>query len=332
MIRNERRVSQEEVADVLRTWPIGKVMEVSADALGTINQTWLITAETGRFALRLSCHEDTAKLQRELDLIARVAGSGIPVVVPVRTPSGEAFLHQDGLWTLSPFAPGTQADREVMTLAQDRGMGRYLAKLLDALEGCPLELAKRRSLRLDVDNTLAKMARYEKLIGEYENASEQEVYALDRLKGRRKWIEAHADATLDGLKRLPEQVIHGDYQEKNVFFDERGDVSALIDWENAWVAPREWELLRTLNFVMFFEVERGRAFIEGYLEGAVLDIDALDQAAWAYGVDRTHQLYLYEDIYDRGNDRARQFLRPGPFQPIYDRWIPLRDALIQIIP
>ena len=324
---SEDIVSKEEVVEILAFWPIGRVRDVSFDELGTINQTWIVTADQGRFAVRLSRHQDPSKLQRECDLIAFAASRGVPAVQPLESRTGGLFVEANGLWMLSPFAPGIQSDRSEMTLEQDRGMGRCLAGLLDALKNCPLDLGRRRRLKLDVEGTFAKMDRYEKLIQGYTHPSEQEGYALERLAGRRKWIEDHANETLDGLKRLPEQVIHGDYQENNVFFDDAGDVVALIDWENASIAQREWEILRTLNFVMFFEVERGLTFIKGYMEAAELDVEALDGAAWAYGVERTHQLYLFEDIYDRGDERARRFLRPGPFQPVYERWEPLRDAL-----
>ena len=175
--------------------------------------------------------------------------------------------------------------------------------------------------------TLSEITRYEALIQAFPNPEDSESYALGRLNGRREWIEKHAEETTDGLTALKHQVIHGDYQEKNVFFDERGEVVALIDWDNAWTAPPEWEIIRTLNFVMEFDPDRGRTFAEGYREFRDLDLEALDRAAWAYAVSRSHSLWLYEDIYVRGNERARRFLRPGPFKPVYDRWIPVRDVL-----
>lgn len=324
----ERSVSPEEVIGVLSEWPVGKVSEVSFDALGTINQTWLVTAETGRYAIRLSGHDDVSKLQRECDLLEHVASKGIPAMQPVRTVEGRPFVERDGgLWMLSPFAPGFQTDRKVMTPAQDRGTGRYLALLFDALADCPHDLAKRRSLGVDVAHTLAEIGRIEQLIRAFPNAGEYESHALGRLEARRKWIEAHADETISGLMDLPVQVIHGDYQERNLFFDDKDCVVALVDWDNAWIAPREWEIVRTLNFVMLFDPARGRTFVEGFLERADLDIDALDRAAWAYSVNRAHDLFLYKEIYDRGNERTRQFLRPGKFTPPYENWVPVRDAL-----
>lgn len=322
------QIARTEIVDVLAQWDVGKPLKVTDDALGTINRTWLVTTDRGRYALRLSGNEDTAALQRECDLVSRVAALGIPAVEPLQTTDGQAYVDVDGrLWTLSPFAPGSQTDRSEMSLEQDRGMGRCLGQLLEVLKSCPPDLVKRKQLGVDVGHTLAEIERYEQLIARYSEASEAEQYALDRLAGRRVWIEAHADEKTDGLTRLAVQPIHGDFQEKNVFFDDRGDVVAIIDWDNARLAPREWEIIRTLNFVMNFDPVRCVVFAEGYREHAALDLPKLDRAAWAYGVKRTHDLFLFQEIYDRGNDRARRFLNPGPFVPVYDRWVPARDAL-----
>ena len=321
-------IGSESVQEVLCEWGIGRVEEISIDPLGTINQTWLVTAESGRYAIRLSSHQDAARLQRECDLLDFVAGKGFPAVEPVGTSGDEPFvLHEEGLWVLLPFAPGSQTNREMMSPEQDRGMGRCLAQLFAALVDCPEHLGRNRSLEIDVDQTLSEMERMERLIRAVPNPTEYEGYALDRLGGRRRWIEKHANETTLGLTRLPHQVIHGDYQEKNVFFNDAGDVIALIDWDNAWIAPREWEIIRSLNFVMFFDPARGKTVVEGYLEEATLDLEVLDLAAQAYGVSRTHSLWLFEEIYEQGNERARRFLRPGPFVPVYERWEPLRDIL-----
>ena len=330
-MRKERRVSQEEVADVLRAWAIGDVAEVSTDSLGTINQTWLVTAARGRYALRLSSHVDTDKLQREFDLMAYAVDKRIPAIQPVPASQGTPFLEREGLWTLSPFAPGAQVDRQEMLPKHDRGMGRGLAILLEALADCPHELAKTRHLSVDTERTLCEIDRFLELVRAYSNSSELEEHALMRLTARKKWIESHADDTPDGLADLPSQVIHGDYQDRNVFFDEAGDIVGLIDWDNAWVAPREWEIIRALNFVMFFDPERGRTFVEGYIERSDLNLDALDRAAQGYSIKRSHDLFLYEEIYERGNERSRQFLRPGGFSPPYQQWEPLRDTLKEIL-
>ena len=42
---------------------------------------------------------------------------------------------------------------------------------------------------------------------------------------------------------------------------------------------------------------------------------------------RAYDLWLFEEIYDTGNDRARKLLKPGGFIPIECEWKRLRPQL-----
>lgn len=57
---------------------------------------------------------------------------------------------------------------------------------------------------------------------------------------------------MEDLSSLEQQVIHGDYQEINLFFED-GKVSAVIDWDQSYVAPRASEVVQTLHYVCKLE-------------------------------------------------------------------------------
>jgi Ser/Thr protein kinase RdoA (MazF antagonist) len=128
------------------------------------------------------------------------------------------------------------------------------------------------------------------------------------------------------MSGLGQQVIHGDYQETNLFFQD-GRVAAIIDWDQTYVASREWEIARTLDLVCQFELEESRAFLAGYRAHAPLDLAALDLAATAYGLMRAHDLWLYRVTYFEGDPRKRKFVSHGGFVPLVDRWAALNEKL-----
>ncbi len=68
------------------------------------------------------------------------------------------------------------------------------------------------------------------------------------------------------------------------------------------------------------------AFLAAYRAVLPLADAALDLAAAYYGWARAHDLWLYEAIYSDGNDRLRQFIEPGGFVPLADRWEGMRRA------
>ncbi len=67
-------------------------------------------------------------------------------------------------------------------------------------------------------------------------------------RGRREWILGAGSAQPANLTALDQQLIHGDYQDTNLFF-EHGQVSAIIDWDQTYLAAREWEVVRTMHLV-----------------------------------------------------------------------------------
>jgi Ser/Thr protein kinase RdoA (MazF antagonist) len=60
---------------------------------------------------------------------------------------------------------------------------------------------------------------------------------LRRLLERRDWLRSSSAPRLPDLSHLGCQVLHGDYQDANLFF--RGhEVSAIIDWDQSYATPR----------------------------------------------------------------------------------------------
>jgi len=119
---------------------------------------------------------------------------------------------------------------------------------------------------------------------------------------------------------------HGDYQETNLFFvNDR--VADVIDWDKAEPCWPVAEIVRCLDLSLRLKPDLCVAMVRGYRSVKNLSLDDLDLAAANYGYDRVHSHWLYEQIYEAGNDRLRTFLEPGPFVPFTDRWEPLRSIL-----
>jgi Ser/Thr protein kinase RdoA (MazF antagonist) len=313
--------------DVLDAWHIGAVHVASIPDSGTINRTLMIEAARGSYALREYRHSNLGPIEREHAIIVHACAQGLPAVCPIRLPSGETILERAGrFYALFPRAPGFQFDREKLTAREIVAMGRFLARVHRALRECPPDRVAQRAFAIDRSATLAGITRIEAAIQAQQTLDEVDRYALRRLAGRRAWIEQASVDELPDMRALDQQVIHGDYQETNLFFQD-GQVVAIIDWDQTYAAARAWEAVRTLDLVFGFEVKPCRTFIASYRERLALDIAELDLAATCYSLMRAHDLWLYEAIYLEGNQRARRFIFPGDFVPLIDRWARLRKTL-----
>jgi len=234
--------------------------------------------------------------------------------------------HNGGFYALFPRAVGQQLERVALTSVEIAAMGTFLGRVHNALHDFPSKHVQARSLAVDRSLSVANIEQLIALLRGRPRSTEPDHACQRRLEEQLAWIEQTASLEAPSLDSLQAQVIHGDYQQTNLFF-EHGHVSGIIDWDQAYVAPRAWELVRTMHLVWDLVPMPCATFLAAYRAGTRLDDAELELAAGAYGCMRDHDTWLYEALYLEGNQRVRQFIPSGRFVPFASRWAALRQAL-----
>lgn len=291
-----------------------------------MNDVRVITTATGRYVLRIYRHGDTERIEREHAVVRWLSERGFPAVVPISKPDGGTYhLDAGRLVTLLPYAEGVQVVRSELGSAEISIMGCCLGELHGIMRHCPIKGIPIAQFALDRDETLAKIERFLGQIEAIKEKSETDKNALRRLATRRDWLLSRGCDEVE-IDPRDAQPLHGDYQESNVFFA-RGQISAVIDWDKIYKAPAAWEVIRALDIMLHFSADTSRVFLDGYRQRHALSTDELDRAARLYGLMRAYDLWLFREIYDRGNERVRQFVYPGEFVPIEEQWLALRPRI-----
>lgn len=310
---------------VFAAWGLGAIEAAERTASGTINETTRVTVASGDYFLRAYRRPELAP--GEHAVIAHVRARGVPAVAPLPLAGGRTWLDREGVrYALFPQAAGRQLARQELDARAIAAMGEALARVHHALRDYPRHAARRRPIRLDRDAALAGIARLEAAIRQRPGDDPLDPIALRRLATRRDWLERQPPPTGADEQLPQEQIVHGDYQDTNLFFDSTG-VTAIIDWDNHYVASRAWEVARVLDLVCSFAAGPCRSFLGGYREALPLDAGALDRAMASYGLMRAYDLWLYNEYYLEGNARVGQFIHPGDFVPHAARWAAVRPAL-----
>jgi Ser/Thr protein kinase RdoA (MazF antagonist) len=308
-----------ECEQLLAAWGVGPLLRATEPASGSINATLLVQTPRGAYALRASLGAEPAAIAREHAVIAYAANRGVPAVAPLPLPDGNTMLEQGGShYALFPLARGAQRQREELTQSDAAAMGRCLAELHTALADAPAHLVRVRSFAIDRNSALAAIERSLTL-------AQSDPLLVRHLQGQRAYLKGGDEANVD-LSPLPQQLIHGDFTETNLFFD-RGAVSAIIDWENTYLTPRAWEVARTLHLALEFAPALCAALLDGYRSRQVLLLHELDLAMRGYAQMRAHDLWLIEALLVGGNQRLRRLLPPDGFQPLLPRWLALQAQL-----
>jgi homoserine kinase type II len=314
------------VESLVAHWEVGRLRSAQESLRGSRNRIWQLTTDFGRYALR-QCRHAVPDVEREIELIRYAAARGIPTPEPLRMPDGRCLLVVGGApYLLFPFVSDMQIERHAPGPGHLRAMGLFLGDLHLRLRDGPHALVRHRPPLADASASLARLDHFEALIRGLDDPVDTDVWLLERLDGRRRCIEAGPDRDPSGYDELAKQPIHGDYQDQNLFFAE-GRVSAVIDWEHAFVGPTAWDVVRFVGLVTQHDAHRSRAFLRAYLEVAPTTWEILDAVALARTWSDTLSLWLYEGIYEQDNERLRRFVNPPPFDPPWRRWRRLREAL-----
>ncbi|HEU5229596.1 MAG TPA: phosphotransferase [Ktedonobacteraceae bacterium] len=316
-------------SDICWAWNLASILATWTPETGTIHRTLLLKTATANYALRAYRYtaEERWRVVCEHALIAYVREHNLPAIAPVSLSNGATILEHAGrFYALYPFAPGQQVMRRHLMAGEIAAMGTFLGQLHRILRDYPHERVPHRSLSVDHAATLSNIGSIETAIRSQKHLSEQDQQALSQLAERRSWLMTAQPSSEEAFSSVEQQVIHGDYQETNLFFAE-GKVSAIIDWDQAYVAPRAWEIVRTLHYVFQLDEVACGTFLNAYRQAMPLAFHELEVVATAYEWIKAHDLWHYEALYLEGNQRVRPFLQPEPFFLFANRWQTLRNFL-----
>lgn len=316
---------------VRRAWDLPPLLATSTPATGTVHQTLLLKTERGSYALRGYCYsaEQVWRIASEHAVIAFVRTHDLPAIAPLPLRATGATMLEDAgsFYALFPLARGRQLRRNQLTFRHIAALGNFLAWLHQTLRDYPVERVPGFPFSVDHASTLTRIDEIIALIHAQPSIDAVDRSALTRLAQRRAWLSVATPVDVARLQTLKQQVIHGDYQESNIFF-EADSVSAIIDWDGGYPAPRAWEVVRALHYLFGFSVAESQIFLSAYRTVWPLPLSELECAASVYAWIREHDLWVFEELYARGNPRVSAFVRPGNFVPISQRWQTLQTVLL----
>ncbi|MFD3404436.1 phosphotransferase enzyme family protein [Kribbella sp. NPDC058693] len=190
-----------------------------------------------------------------LELLAELHALGLPVVEPLRTIQGDlSAMDGDRAYAVFPYIQGRTATWDDWKVA---------ARALRQVHDAPLQVMLPHA-----------------------DTSEPHIRALeDQLQ--HPWIVDRADVVSSALARFDEVrsrlgpvrdvLCHTDFHGLNVLIGDDGEVAAILDWENAVIGPREYDVW------VAADGRRIPEFLDEY--GADdLDLDHLEFALLARGL------------------------------------------------
>ena len=246
---------------------------VSPIERGTMNQCFRVDSKGAiqflkSYATRFYQSEQILKACEVQSLVHR-AGLPTPAII-VNNQASAVTIMGGGFYVLNEFVAGHEYAQGGVPEQAAYQMGVTLARLQELLTN----LGDHTSIRLP-DPTVAtdQLQRLLALAEKKKDQSGVDAIACHLLRYKIEALHRHA-SLFAGIREVPAQWVHGDYQTSNLVFGTDGQVRAILDFDQLQRRPRGLETMRALAFSFSdsqFLEQPGLSFFQGYSNTAGLE-------------------------------------------------------------
>lgn len=241
------------------------------------------------------------------------ADGGIPIILPVTLLNGKTFFeYEASYYALFPFVDGKHIESGELTENAIVSLGQMLGKI--HLLGKESKLVINDTFKIEnEEKTFKKIEDILVKIAEVKSPSDFDKIALENVQMKKKLLLENT-MTFDNLGLSCDHLIHGDYLDHNVFFDEEDRVKWVFDLEKTNYSPRTYELFRSMVYgllsadVTDIDLENARKYIDAYSSVYPISKDEIRRGLQLYFVKTIHLFWVESEHYLKGNARVDHFL------------------------
>lgn len=290
------KLTKEEISHHLKNYQFGELVGFKEIVDGIDNSNFIIETTQGRFILTIfEARIDKSQLPFFINFKLHLANKGIFCPRPILDNKGQAItdLKNKKSAIVSFLSGATLKSRpdgyyDTITPSHCFEVGKQLAKMHEAA----MDFSMQRENEIGVKGFRALFSKFENLVEGYQvNLRSEILDGLDFLE--KNWNHD-----------FPAAAVHIDLFPDNVFFDEKGKLSGVIDF---YFAANDWliyDFAVTANAWCFdekniFQVEKFNQFLAGYEEirkfsSAEKDFlkIALAAAAMRFLLTRLHDMFF----------------------------------------
>lgn len=272
---------------------------------GTLNDNYRVSSGTRQFFVRhhrADCDRD--QIIAEHALVVWVGERGIPVARPLADREGRTITETaDGFWSVFPWIAGRSLVRGRIGASDARALGAMHGRIQTTLAAHPRS-GEQQALRWDAADSLSVLRDVEAVA----IRAQADPWLLEGLRTQARMLEADWSRAPSAFGSLPSQLVHGDYHDEQMLFGRRDDIIAVVDWENARVLPRVYEVLRALALSRLTRPPLLEAYLSGYREHVRLSAEECELGVEQWWQTRLHGTWVFTAYFMEQNGRVRPFL------------------------
>lgn len=249
------------------------------------------------------------------------AEAGIPVILPLKNKHLASFFRfEDYYYSLFPFVTGRRLNRGNLPADALKASAKLLADLHRVGTNAEISSLREHSGAWNRKQFMAEAKRVLQVIEHKRSKDPFDELALETLNLKLA-LASRNNAQYDDFGLQNDHLIHGDYHEENLFFNENDQVKYVFDFEKTRLAPRTFEVIRSVNFICFSDTGYCPVFDQQSFSNALIYLQTyhahyplrkneFTNACKAYYLGKVHSLWVETEHYLHQNTRTDVFLKP----------------------
>ncbi|QQS23122.1 phosphotransferase [bacterium] len=289
---------------------------------GVLSNNYILEADGQKYFLKHHRSNIVHKIGQIHQVEKYFSQQGFPVILALPTKDNKLyFTSEDQYYSLLPFTPGKLVKRESLSGNQIKAMGEFLAKL--HLAGKNHDEFKLEALKsVNGENFSQFVTDIQSKLKEKPNLTPVDIMAAEHLELQKQLADKIGYKIFS--PQLPsDHLVHGDYHDYNLFFDEFDQITALFDFEKTEMSLRTFELIRALEIVCFHgsfkqnNFANAQVFLQAYHSLYPVVPEELEEAINFSYLGRVFSTWITGDVYLKGNSRPAVYLHETHFNLKY---------------
>ncbi len=219
---------------------------------GFLSDNYRLETKSGqKFFLKQHRHTDENVIRQVMIIEKYFSDHKIPIILPISDLHNQSyFKYQENFYSLYPYINAKSVSRKTISDKALEQMGIMLGKIHLAGKNADKSKFSQRSNNLKVTKFYN---RYPILLEAITTQTDPTNYDTQALKLLKLKLEMSKSQTWEESElQMPyDHLIHGDYHDQNIFFNENEEVTHIFDLEKSEIAPRLFELIRSIDYVCF---------------------------------------------------------------------------------
>lgn len=306
---------------------------------GYLSQNYILKSDNNRFFLKQYANYTEQQIDEIHHVKKYFAEEGIPIILPIETVSGKTyFTLEDKVYALFPFIHAKTVDRRSLTKKSLQSLAHMLARMhLLSKDGYP-EIINQYQKFWDSEDFHVTSDTILSKLEHIEQKNDFDRLAIKTLNLKIRLVKNNK-VTPEDLSIQNNHLVHGDYHEKNVFFDDSQNVEYVFDLEKAAVGLRLFEVIRSMDLIClngdFSEenIRKAQIYLKDYNDKYSISRDELHKGINFYYIKKAHSLWVEKEHYINDNMRVDCFLEKEYSMLRYysKHWIELAIKLSEVL-